>query len=407
MEIENLTPAEKVSVQDNIAGLHSHTLATFAQPGQQSGSILDPTSGTGTINELSSLISIRLRHQSEEEASAVRVACTRSSQDDESVSFTHHPHNPKALASHNSEQWQLFKKINEVIKASGNSAGSTQGESTGLNRRNRWTTEKVAAGSSVYATSGCTTSGNVANAQAAARKSAQSIVKQRASAFASLNNAESLASAKINVLVSLTNGSFGIAVINDQLMMVEVLTMYEKSGAKGAKHSWISSTTSIGAISYLAGMIRRSTSNHFLELLPGPFEAILQGLIANKQAVFGAVKGLLQPSRKSRRSGRKVYPWTTTLGDVGPKSTPGTPISVIFGQPLGPKIGQNPYPTLCGIIRGPGAGNRDGIDGKDYVGSPEEQETRRATAMPLPVHNYVAACARGADHGSFQCAPTT
>jgi hypothetical protein len=35
MEIKNLTPAEKVSVQDNIAGLHSHTLATFTQPGQQ------------------------------------------------------------------------------------------------------------------------------------------------------------------------------------------------------------------------------------------------------------------------------------------------------------------------------------------------------------------------------------
>jgi hypothetical protein len=35
MEIENLTPAEKTSVQDNITGLHSHALATFVQPGQQ------------------------------------------------------------------------------------------------------------------------------------------------------------------------------------------------------------------------------------------------------------------------------------------------------------------------------------------------------------------------------------
>ena len=34
-------------------------------------------------------------------------------------------------------------------------------------------------------------------------------------------NAESLALAKISLLVSLTNGSFGLAVINDQLMMVE------------------------------------------------------------------------------------------------------------------------------------------------------------------------------------------
>ena len=48
------------------------------------------------------------------------------------------------------------------------------------------------------------------------------------------------------------------------------------------------------------GMIRRSTSNHFLELLPGPFKAILQGLNANKQAVIGAVKALMQPPHKSK-----------------------------------------------------------------------------------------------------------
>ena len=180
-------------------------------------------------------------------------------------------------------------------------------------------------------------------------------MKQRASAFSSFKNAESLASAKINLLVSLTKGSFGLAVVNDQLMMVEgvfyivlnirqlmtssVLTMYEKSGAKGAKHSWTSSTTSIGAMSYLAvrcyqhtrqrqfralecvvtrttqfthlpslaflcivpqGMIRRSASTHFLELLPGPFESILQGLNTDKQDVVLAVKGLLRPSRGGR-----------------------------------------------------------------------------------------------------------
>ena len=35
MEIENLTLVERASVQDNIAGLHSHTLATFAEPCKQ------------------------------------------------------------------------------------------------------------------------------------------------------------------------------------------------------------------------------------------------------------------------------------------------------------------------------------------------------------------------------------
>lgn len=48
------------------------------------------------------------------------------------------------------------------------------------------------------------------------------------------------------------------------------------------------------------GMIRQirpSSSNHFLELLPGPFEDILQGLNTDKQAVIVAVKKLLRPSR--------------------------------------------------------------------------------------------------------------
>jgi hypothetical protein len=45
------------------------------------------------------------------------------------------------------------------------------------------------------------------------------IVKQQASAFSSLKNAESLASAKISLLVSLTKGSFGLAIVNDQLIV--------------------------------------------------------------------------------------------------------------------------------------------------------------------------------------------
>ena len=118
-----------------------------------------------------------------------------------------------------------------------------------------------------------------------------------------------------------------------------VLTMYEKSAARAAKHSWTSSTTSIGAISYLAvrcyqhtrqrqfralecvvtrttqftllpslaflcivpqGMICRSATSHFLELRPGPFESILEGLNNDKQGVVSAVKGLLRPSRGGR-----------------------------------------------------------------------------------------------------------
>lgn len=34
LEIENLTPTDRASVQGNLAGLHSHTAGIFTQPGQ-------------------------------------------------------------------------------------------------------------------------------------------------------------------------------------------------------------------------------------------------------------------------------------------------------------------------------------------------------------------------------------
>ena len=35
MEMENLTPAERTSIQENIADIHSHTVGTIPQTGQQ------------------------------------------------------------------------------------------------------------------------------------------------------------------------------------------------------------------------------------------------------------------------------------------------------------------------------------------------------------------------------------
>ena len=46
-------------------------------------------------------------------------------------------------------------------------------------------------------------------------------MKQRASAFARLKTAETLAFAKVSVLAPITNKSFGFAILDDQLIMVE------------------------------------------------------------------------------------------------------------------------------------------------------------------------------------------
>ena len=120
-----------------------------------------------------------------------------------------------------------------------------------------------------------------------------------------------------------------------------VLTMYEKSAGKGARHAWTSSATSIGALSYIAvqcyqhtrqrqfrpmecvvtrttcfnhlpslsflcgvpqSSVRPSSSGHFVELQSGVFCDIFHALLSEKDAaaVLAAVRGLLRPSRRNR-----------------------------------------------------------------------------------------------------------
>jgi hypothetical protein len=118
-----------------------------------------------------------------------------------------------------------------------------------------------------------------------------------------------------------------------------VLTLYEKGAAKRAKHAWTLSTTSIGALSYIAvrcfqysrqqqfravecvnthtkrfillspfaflciipqNSFRRSSSGRFIELRPGPFWDTFHALMAEKEAILTAVRVLLKPSRQNR-----------------------------------------------------------------------------------------------------------
>jgi hypothetical protein len=127
------------------------------------------------------LIGIRYAHQSEEEANSVRIARAQTgnldSQGNEGDPHHDseeevHPHRPPANASHDSQRRHLAKEINEIIRAS--SAVST-GESTGLNRRSRYTMDKLAAGSTLPAGGVVSATGNTANAQLAARQTAQAV----------------------------------------------------------------------------------------------------------------------------------------------------------------------------------------------------------------------------------------
>ena len=154
LEVENLTADQRAHVQDGLTFIRSDATETSRKDDIDS----EP------FSDLSALINVRYRHQSEEEASSVRVARAQTGSQ-----VQHEPHRPPASSSQDSERHQLAKKINSIIKASTVSVG----ESTGLNRRARWNMPmgKLAAGS----TGADAATGNTANAQATARKSAQAV----------------------------------------------------------------------------------------------------------------------------------------------------------------------------------------------------------------------------------------
>ena len=120
-----------------------------------------------------------------------------------------------------------------------------------------------------------------------------------------------------------------------------MLTMYEKSGGKGARHAWTSKATSIGALSYIAVQcyehiqsrqspyrfrpmeciatrtrrfdllpslvflclvppkyLERVPSSDIIKIRPGPFSDIFHALLSEQGAVLSSVRVLLAPRRR-------------------------------------------------------------------------------------------------------------
>ncbi|KDQ52133.1 hypothetical protein JAAARDRAFT_198544 [Jaapia argillacea MUCL 33604] len=94
--------------------------------------------------------------------------------------------------------------------------------------------------------------GNTKNAQLAAQAGAGEIVCQWCTVFKGLKCCDMVSTAKIDQLTLLENSTYGIVIIDRELMIGNVLTMYEKGGGKNSKPAWVSSSSTISAISYLA-----------------------------------------------------------------------------------------------------------------------------------------------------------
>ena len=177
LKVEKLSADERAQVQDGLAFIRPNV--TEISPNSAPESEM--------FSNLTALINVRYRHQSEEEASAVRIARAQTGsyqprykadnqshcdQEQEGIQAQCDPHRP-AAASPDSKRRHLAKKINSIIKANMEASGAS--ESMGLNRHARWNTEKRAAGSTIPAGEAVTATGNAANSQAAARKTAQAV----------------------------------------------------------------------------------------------------------------------------------------------------------------------------------------------------------------------------------------
>ena len=124
-------------------------------------------------------------------------------------------------------------------------------------------------------------------------------------------------------------------------MWTSVLTLYEKSAGKGARHAWTSKATSIGALSFIAvqcyehiqsrqsqyrfrpiecvatrtrrfnllpslaflcmvplSSLEHVPSSDILKIRPGPFVDIFHALLSEQEAVLASARVLLGPTSK-------------------------------------------------------------------------------------------------------------
>ncbi|TFY80575.1 hypothetical protein EWM64_g3442 [Hericium alpestre] len=295
------------------------------EPAEESpaGGIIDVST------DLSSLVRARRANQTREAAYGVRSKKHSSQQRDEE---------DDSRSKKESEHCLLARKIHETLRLE-----EDRGY-TGLIRRTRWGKSAAGAGDKKAEDETETAeTGNTANARLAAQTGATAITRKRRAAFAGISVLETIVTAKIDMISPIFKGSWGLIIVDDDLMLGQVLTMYEKGGGKAAKHGWVSTSSSIAAISYLPvqvwqrGRQRQFRATHgkclslgiprfnhlpaaaFLcllpttsirilpgksnnvELLPGVFEEIYNKLSADKARLILAVRNLLKPSRRAPR----------------------------------------------------------------------------------------------------------
>jgi len=168
-------------------------------------------------DDFSFLVDIRCCHQTKEAEKGVRRSGTAPSEGPTQSSDS------ASLSGESvSERQLLARKIRDIVNgADGADLEDVGTTSTGLNRQVRWTKTPGLYSPSFTHLASLTNpkSGNSANAKEVAQKAANAVIKKRRTAFTNLPHAEELSTAKVNALSALDRGSYGVVLIENDLMI--------------------------------------------------------------------------------------------------------------------------------------------------------------------------------------------
>ncbi|KAI0258328.1 hypothetical protein BC834DRAFT_847449 [Gloeopeniophorella convolvens] len=331
LSMDNLSTEESLKLNDELMDIRNK-LTTDAEfkneeldaSGDKRSLDALSLSGPETISSLSDLVTLRLRTQTKEEAESVRIGIDSCNADPAS-----------ALPSKDSDRKQLVKKIYAIAKKY--SAG--QGTSTGANRSRRWVPGrdgKAEGKSSQKSGKGTvrmklvdesmTGASNAPTVNPSKDSTERTIMKRRKEVLADLKSSKyPLDSAHISSFNKLSSNTFGFAVVDGQLVLVD---------GKSGFHAWKESAKSIVSLSYLVvrcyqharnrqfrlmkcprtrttqyshlqspaflctvprSAVHQLSEGNLLEISAGNFADIFQSLLSEKLAVIAAVTTLLRP----------------------------------------------------------------------------------------------------------------
>ncbi|KAJ7150342.1 hypothetical protein C8R46DRAFT_1358417 [Mycena filopes] len=191
--------------------------------------------------DLTPFVEQRRRHQTEEARTGVRTYKSAG---------TYRNHKT-GVVKPLSDRQVLAQRMQAIIRHD-----QQRGSSTGLNRNVRW--KDQAPNTIGFGTS--TTkpkAGNAANAELAATGRSKEAIRRRRTIFAKLKCSSIVAESGIgpDAAHTMETGCYGFALTGSSITLVQVRTMYSRSGGKTGGHSWAETCETIGSLSFVVAQV--------------------------------------------------------------------------------------------------------------------------------------------------------